>query len=64
MSGKPKKKNIATAGNRVTKRDRKMTDKESSDLLESATQALAMIQGAKLIGERMSVRRRTKQEKT
>jgi putative transcriptional regulator len=33
-----------------------MTDKESSDLLESASQALAMIKGSKLVGGRISVR--------
>ena len=42
MSGQAKKKQIASARKRVTKRERMMTDKESSELLESAIQALAM----------------------
>ena len=36
MSGQTKNKQIASAGKRVTKRERMMADKESSDLLESA----------------------------
>ena len=56
MSGQAKKKQVAPARKRVTKRERMMTDKESSDLLESASQALAMIKGSKLIGGRISVR--------
>ncbi|MEK6409337.1 MAG: hypothetical protein AABN34_20630 [Acidobacteriota bacterium] len=55
MSGKIKKK-VASARKRVTKRERMMMDNESSDLLESASQALAMVQGAKLVGGRISVR--------
>jgi len=54
MRGKAKMK-IAPARKRVTKRERLMTDRESSDLLESASQALAMVQGSKLIGGRISV---------
>ena len=56
MSGKAKKKSIATTRKRVAKRERLMTDKESSDLLTSASQALAMIKGSKLVGGRISVR--------
>jgi hypothetical protein len=56
MSGKIRAKRIASTGKRVTKRERTMTVKESSDLLESASQALAMVQGSKLIGGRISVR--------
>ncbi len=56
MSGQVKKKQIGSARKRVTKRERLMTEKESSDLLESARQALAMVQGSKLIGGRISVR--------
>lgn len=56
MSGKAKKKRTASARNRVTKHERVMTDKESSALLESASQALAMVRGSKLIGGRFSVR--------
>ncbi|HSB10831.1 MAG TPA: helix-turn-helix domain-containing protein [Blastocatellia bacterium] len=33
-----------------------MTDKEASDLVESASQALAMVRGSKLIGGRISIR--------
>jgi len=33
-----------------------MTNEESSDLLQSASQALAMVKGSKLIGGRISVR--------
>ncbi|MEK6285057.1 MAG: helix-turn-helix domain-containing protein [Acidobacteriota bacterium] len=56
MSGKAKMKQIKSARKPVTKRERLMTDRESSDLLESASQALAMVQGSKLIGGRISVR--------
>jgi hypothetical protein len=48
MSGQAKMKQAKSAGKRVTKRKRMMTDKESSALLESASQALAMVQGTKL----------------
>jgi putative transcriptional regulator len=41
---------------RSPKRSRKMTEKESSTLLESASQALAMVRGSKLIGGRISIR--------
>ena len=56
MSGQAKMKQIKSARKRVTKRERMMTDKESSALLESASQALAMVQGSKLIGGRISMR--------
>ncbi len=56
MSGQGKRKQIKSARKRVTKRERMMTDKESSALLESASQALAMVRGSKLIGGRISVR--------
>jgi putative transcriptional regulator len=56
MSGQAKMKQTKSARKRVTKRERMMTDKESSALLESASQALAMVQGSKLIGGRISVR--------
>jgi hypothetical protein len=56
MSGKAKMKQIKSARKHVTKRERMMTVKESSALLESASQALAMLQGSKLIGGRISVR--------
>ena len=56
MSGKTKMKQTASSRKRVTRRERMMTGKESSDLLESASQALAMVQGSKLIGGRISVR--------
>jgi putative transcriptional regulator len=56
MSGKAKMKQKSPARKRVTKRERMLTDKESSDLLESASQALAMIRGSKLVGGRISVR--------
>jgi putative transcriptional regulator len=54
MSVKAKKKLAPVK--RVTKRERMMTDQESSDLLESAGQVLAMIKGAKLVGGRITVR--------
>ena len=56
MSGKARKKQFAPARKRLTKRQRMMTDNESSELLESASQALAMVQGSKLVGGRISVR--------
>ena len=56
MSGQAKMKQIKSARKRMTKRERMMTDKESSALLESASQALAMVRGSKLIGGRISVR--------
>jgi putative transcriptional regulator len=57
MSGQAKKRRVSTARNSVpAKSVRGMTDKESSDLLESASQALAMIKGSKLVGGRISVR--------
>jgi hypothetical protein len=56
MSGKAKMKQIKSARKRVTKRERMMTDRESFELVESASQALAMLQGSKLIGGRISVR--------
>ena len=56
MSSKPKMKRSASARKRMTKRERVMTDRESSDLLESASQALAMVRGSKLVGGRISVR--------
>lgn len=56
MSGKARKKQIAPARERVAKRERMMTDNESSELLESASQALAMVRGSKLVGGRISVR--------
>ena len=55
MSGQTKVKRPASVRKRLTKRERKMTEKESSALLESAGQALAMVQGSKLVG-RISVR--------
>jgi hypothetical protein len=56
MNRQAKLKQIGSPRKRVTKRERMMTDKESSDLLESASQALAMVQGSKLVGGRISVR--------
>jgi putative transcriptional regulator len=56
MSSQPKTKRGASARKRVIKRERMMPDEESSDLLESASQAFAMIQGSKLVGGRISVR--------
>ena len=56
MSGQAKLKQTKSTRKRVTKRERMMTDKESSYLLESASQALAMARGSKLIGGRISVR--------
>lgn len=54
MSGE--KKHNESGSKSGVKRRRMMTDKESSDLLESASQALEMICGAKLAGGRISVR--------
>lgn len=56
MSGQVKIKQTKRTRKRATKRERMMTDKESSELVESASQALAMVQGSKLIGGRISVR--------
>jgi putative transcriptional regulator len=56
MRGQAKKKQVAAARKRATKRERVMTDRESSDLVESASQALAMVRGSKLVGGRISVR--------
>jgi putative transcriptional regulator len=56
MIGKSKANQIKLARKRSPKRARKMTEKESSTLLESASQALAMVKGSKLIGGRISVR--------
>lgn len=57
MTSQTKKKQVASARKRVSNRERLMTKKESSDLLlESASQALAMIKGSKLVGGRISVR--------
>jgi hypothetical protein len=58
MSGETKVKRPSPAHKRRTKSERMMTDKESSALLESAGQALAMVQGSKLVGGRTSVRLR------
>lgn len=59
MSGQTKMKRPASGRKRLTNRERMMTDKESSDVLESASQALMMVQGSKLVGGRISVRRPT-----
>ena len=56
MSGKARLKRTVSARKRATKRERIMTDNESAELLESARQALAMVQGSKLVGGRISVR--------
>ena len=56
MSSKEKKRKIASTPKRAAKRERTMTDRETSELLESARQALAMVRGAKLVGGRISVR--------
>jgi hypothetical protein len=56
MKVQAKKKQVASARKRVTKRERLMTDTESADLLESARQALAMVCGAKFVGGPISVR--------
>ena len=56
MSSKPKMKRSASSRKRVAKRERVMMDRESSELLESASQALAMVRGSKLVGGRISVR--------
>jgi hypothetical protein len=56
MIGQAKKKQVASARKRVTKRERMMTDRESSDLLESASQSLAMVRGSKLVGGRITLR--------
>ena len=56
MSSQRRTKQIKSDRKRVIKGERIMTDKESSALVESASQALAMVQGSKLIGGRISVR--------
>ena len=56
MSSQAKKKQVSSARKHATKRERMMADRESSDLLESASQALAMVRGSKLVGGRISVR--------
>ena len=56
MSSQAKTKRIASARKSLTKGKRTMTDQESSDLLESGSQALAMVKGSKLVGGRISVR--------
>lgn len=56
MSRPTKTKQTASSRTRVKKRERTMTDKEASDLVESASQALAMVRGSKLIGGRISIR--------
>lgn len=55
MREQSKTKPTASARKRGAKRERVMTDKESSDLIESASQALAMVRGSKLVGGRISV---------
>jgi putative transcriptional regulator len=54
MRSEAKKKSAGAPRKRAAKR--MMTDRESSDLLESASQALAMVRGSKLVGGRISVR--------
>jgi hypothetical protein len=61
MKGQTKVKRPASARKRLTKCERMMTDKDSSKLLESASQALAMVQGSKLVGGRISARRHLRQ---
>jgi hypothetical protein len=61
MSGETKVKRPLPARKRRTKSERKMTDKESSALLESASQGLAMVKGSRLGGRRVSVRSRLRQ---
>lgn len=56
MSSKARTNRTAAARKRITKRERLMTDTESSELLTSAGQALAMVKGSKLVGGRISVR--------
>ncbi|HKV40836.1 MAG TPA: helix-turn-helix domain-containing protein, partial [Blastocatellia bacterium] len=46
----------ASARKSVKRSERMVTDKESSELLQSASQALAMVGGSKLAGGRISVR--------
>jgi hypothetical protein len=59
MSGQAKKRRVSTARKSgPATSGRAMTDKESSDLLESASQALAMITGSKLVGGRIACARR------
>lgn len=57
MRGGTKVNRPASALKRQTKRARMMTDEESSCLLESVSQALTMVQGSKLVGARIIVRR-------
>jgi putative transcriptional regulator len=56
MIRKGKKKVASIRKGATEKRNRRMTKEETSDLLESASQALAMMKGAKLVGGRISVR--------
>jgi hypothetical protein len=59
MSGQTRMKRPASGRKHLTNRERMMTDKESSDLLESASQGLAMVQASELVGGRIRVRRPT-----
>lgn len=59
MSGEIKVKRPSPARKRRTKCEGKMTEKESSALLESASQGLAMVKGTELVGGRISARRHT-----
>jgi len=56
MNSRSKKKHVKPARKRVTRRQRIMTERESSALLESASQALAIVRGSRLVGGRISVR--------
>ncbi len=56
MSKQAKVRRVSLKRSRVAKGERPTTDAESSDLVKSASQALAMVRGAKLIGGRISVR--------
>lgn len=56
MKAQAKKEKAASARRRGKKRECLITDAESLDLLESANEALAMVQGTKLVGGRISVR--------
>src|SRR5215471_13353519 len=56
MKAQAKKEKAASARRRGKKRECLITDAESLDLFESANEALAMVQGAKLVGGRISVR--------
>lgn len=55
ISSETRKKQIESARKRVTKRERMMTDKESSDLLESAANRSRWFKGQFVCG-RISVR--------